>query len=112
MKTTVYVSRDPLLPDEIPSNVDALFPETCLHPKVFKDKLDSLIGKSFLTYHKDFLNLLGHYIEEGKIRPSDVEVIVLPDRKICYYDDDGYLVDYPIGLYSVYFQSGILGTGI
>lgn len=50
------------------------------------------------VYDSVMVNRAGHYIAEGLLKPDQV-VVVRPDGSVNHYDEAGYLIDWPLGLF-------------
>jgi hypothetical protein len=66
---------------------------------------------SFILEHKDSphleiytlretsVNIVGHLILGNLVNYKDVTVTILPENRICNYDEEGYILNWPYGFY-------------
>lgn len=62
--------------------------------KSFDLLLDAVCPVELVTLHEELLNIIGIYIEKGKLKSSDIVVDIYENGKYLRsvkYDEDGYL---------------------
>jgi predicted ATPase len=106
MKTIIYLSEDS---DQLTSlQLYAYFPEATLHPRKAVKLIPELIGKSFCTHSEAIVNQFGYLIANGTVKSEDVEIRLVSEEDgtvtICSYDDEGYLIDWPLGFFDTIFD--------
>jgi hypothetical protein len=88
-------------------------PESGLHPRIYAGKLRKDIhycagnfDLNISTNTMDTFNILGQMIENGELKSEQVSIFVLTEdnqsiKQVACYDEEGYLVNWPIGFFYV-----------